>query len=338
MFAMKARRIARGEGIAPGLVLVRGVGELPKGRVLSEEDLRALEALPWTEVQVLEPEPGDLHEEVAGRRLATAAAGEGVEAAAVEGGSFPLVARRRGLLEFDAERLARINTIADLALYTRPRHFVATEGEVVARAKVVPFVTREERVRRAEEIAAGGLVEVRPFLPLRGSLLVHEQIAESALQRVRGAFEQKLAFFGAELAVARAVPGNPEALAAAIRDELRGGAGMLVLAGSRSMDPDDPVLRALELSGARMERHGVPAYPGTLLWIAYLDEVPVVGAPSCGIFSRATSLDVVLPRLLAGDRMDVGAIAELSAGGLLAPESSYLLAPYKRGVPRGQLE
>lgn len=335
---MKTRRIVRGEGIAPGLVLVRGVGGLPKGRVLSEEDVRALDALPWSEVQVLEPEAGDVHEEAAGRRLASAAAGSGVEAGPVEGGSFPLVARRRGLLEFDADRLARINTIADLALYTLPRGHVATEGEVVGRAKVVPFVTREERVRKAEEIAAGGLVSVRPFLPLRGALLVHEQIAEAALQRARGAFEQKLAFFGAQLAVARAIPGNPEALATAIREEQRGGAGILVLAGSRSMDPDDPVLRALELSGARMERHGVPAYPGTLLWIAYLGDVPVVGAPSCGIFSRATSLDVVLPRLMAGDRMDVEAIAKLSAGGLLAQESSYCLAPYKRGVPRGQLE
>ncbi|HEY6910946.1 MAG TPA: hypothetical protein VI356_16335 [Myxococcales bacterium] len=335
---MKARRIVRGEGIAPGLVLVRGVGGLPKGRVLSDADVRALEALPWSELQALELERGDVHEEVAGRRLASAAAGAGVEAAAMEGGSFPLLARRRGIVDVDADRLARINTIPDLALYTLPRHFVATEGEAVGRAKVVPFVTREERVQKAEEIAAGGLVSVRPFLPLRGALLVHEQIAEAALQRARGAFEQKLAFFGAQLAVARAIPGNPEALATAIREEQRGGAGIVVLAGSRSMDPDDPVLRALEVAGARMERHGVPAYPGTLLWIAYLGDIPVVGAPSCGIFSRATSLDVVLPRLMAGDRMDAKAIAELSAGGLLAPASSYFLAPYKSGVPRGQLE
>jgi len=334
---MKARRIVRGEGIAPGLVLVRGVGALPKGRVLSDADVRALDALPWSEVQVLEPEPGDVHEEVAGRRLASAAAGDGVQPAAVEGGSFPLLARRRGLLDFDAERLARINTIADLALYTLPRGSVVSEGEVVGRAKVVPFVTREERVRKAEEIA-GGLVTVRPFLPLRGSLLVHEQIAEAALQRARGAFEEKLAFFGAQLAVARVVAGNPQALATAIQEEQRGGAGIVVLAGSRSMDPDDPVLRALELCGARMQRHGVPAYPGTLLWIAYLGDLPLVGAPSCGIFNRATSLDVVLPRLMAGERMTVEAIAKLSAGGLIAAESSYSLAPYKRGVPRGQLE
>ena len=104
------------------------------------------------------------------------------------------------------------------------------------------------------------------------------------------------------------------------------------------MDPEDPVLRALDLTGARMERHGVPAYPGTLLWIAYLGEVPVLGAPSCGIFSRASSLDLVLPRLMTGERLRAAEIAALSAGGILAPETSYRLAPYRSGVPRGQLE
>lgn len=335
---MKARTIARGERIHAGLVLVRDAGGLPKGRLLGDADVRALEAAPWQDLEVLEPEPGDVHEEAAGRRLAQAACGDGVTPGDLEGGSIPLVARRRGLVEIDAQRLARVNLIADLALYSHPQHYVAREGDVIGRAKVVPFLTREERVREAEEAARGGLVRVRPFLPLRGALLVHETIAEKALQRARSSFEAKLSFFGAELTTARAVAGDAESLAAAIRDETRAGAKLLVLAGSRSMDPRDPVLRALELAGARMERHGVPAYPGTLLWVAYLGEVPVVGAPSCGIFSRATSLDVVLPRLLAGDRMGAPELAALSAGGLIAPETSYRLAPYRAGVARGQLE
>jgi len=319
------------------LVLVRDAGGLPKGRVLSEADVRTLESAAWTELQALEPEPGDVHEDVAGRRLARAASGDGVEPGEVEGGSFPLLARRRGLVEIDAQRLAAVNRIPDLALYAHPQGYVAVEGGVVGRAKVVPFVTREERVREAEKIAAGA-VRVRPFVPVRGALLVHEQIAEAGLQRARSAFEQKLAFFGSKLATARAVPGTAEALAEAMREEQRNGAGLLVLAGSRSMEPEDPVLRALDLAGAKMERHGVPAYPGTLLWVAYMGDLPVLGAPGCGIFSRATSLDVVLPRLMTGERMGVDRIAELSAGGLVSPETSYRLAPYKAGVARGQLE
>jgi hypothetical protein len=320
------------------MVLTRDAGGLPKGRVLSEADVRSLETGSWSELELLELEAGDVHEQVAGQRLAAASAGFGVEPGSVEGGSFPLVARRRGLLDVDVARLAELNLIEDLAVYTHPPHYVAVEGNVVGRAKVIPFVTREEQLRRAEGIAAGGLVRVRPFVPLRGALLVHEKIAEAALEKARRAFHEKLAFFGSKLESARAVPGTPEALAQALREEQRNGVQLLVLAGSRSMDPEDPVLRALDLAGARMERHGVPAYPGTLLWIAYLGEVPVLGAPSCGIFSRASSLDLVLPRLMTGERLRAAGIAALSAGGILAPETSYRLAPYRSGAPRGQLE
>jgi len=335
---MKTRRIRRGEKLQPGLVLTRDLGPLRKGHRLAAGDLAAVEQASWSELLALELEPQDVHEDPAGRRLAAAVAGEGVSPGEMEGGSFPLVARQRGLVELDAERLARINLIPDLAAYAHPHGYVAVEGDVVGRVKVVPFVTREERLREAEEIARSGLLSVRPFVGVRAALLVHEQIAEAALERARGSFEEKLAFFGSWLSTAKAVAGTPEAIAAAIGEELRNGARFLLFAGSRSMDPQDPVLRALEIAGARLERHGVPAYPGTLLWLAYLGDIPLVGAPSCGIFSRTTSLDIVLPRLMAGDHMGARELAELSAGGIISPETSYRLAPYKRGVPRGQLE
>ena len=335
---MNPRRIVRGQGVGPGLVLTHDVAGLPKGRVLSEGDVRALESASWTELEVVELEPGDVHEELAGQRLATAAAGEGVEPGQVEGGSFPLVARRRGLLEVDVPRLVALNLIPDLAVNTHPPQYVAVEGNVVGRAKVIPFVTREDRLRRAEEVARGGVVRIRPFASLRGALLVHEKIADAALERARQAFQAKLEFFGSRLESARAVAGNPESLAQALQEEQRKGVQLLVLAGSRSMDPQDPVLRGLELAGARMERHGVPAYPGTLLWIAYLGDVPVLGAPSCGIFSRATSLDLLLPRIMTGERLRAAEIAGLAVGGIIASETSYRLAPYRAGVARGQLE
>ena len=335
---MKARRISREEKLAAGMVLTRDVGTFKKGRILAAADLASVETAAWTELDVLQLEPGDVHEDPAGRRLAAAVAGDGVAPGDMDGGSFPLVAQRRGLVDFDAGGLAQINLIPDLAAYAHPRGYVAVEGDAIGRVKVVPFVTREERLRRAEEIGGRALLCVRPFLPLPGALLVHEQIADAALEKARRSFDEKLAFFGSRLAAARAVQGTPEALAEAIRQEHRNGARLLVLAGSRSMDPQDPVLRALELAGARLERHGIPAYPGTLLWLAYLGDVPLVGAPSCGIFSRATSLDMVLPRLMAGDRLGAPQLAELSAGGIIAPETSYRLAPYRKGSPRGQLD
>ena len=44
--------------------------------------------------------------------------------------------------------------------------------------------------------------------------------------------------------------------------------------------------------------------------------------PACGMFSQATTFDLVLPRLLAGDRVDNAAVADLGHGGLLSRESA----------------
>jgi molybdopterin biosynthesis enzyme len=113
---------------------------------------------------------------------------------------------------------------------------------------------------------------------------------------------------------------------------------VVVVAGSRSMDPGDAVLAALPAAGAAMVKHGVPVYPGTLLWLAWMKDTAILGAPSCGIFSKVSSMDVVLPRIMTGDRVSAQELCELSAGGLIAPETSFRLPPYKKGSLRGHLE
>jgi len=87
-----------------------------------------------------------------------------------------------------------------------------------------------------------------------------------------------------------------------------------------------------------MEKHGIPAQPGTLVWLAYAGAVPIVGAPSCGLFAKATALDLLLPPLLTGERLSRTAVASLGAGGLITAEVSWRLAPYRTGSPRGQLD
>src|SRR5438094_695611 len=72
---MKPRRIVRGERVTAGLVLTRDVAGLPKGRILSDDDVRALESSSWSELEALELESADVHEDAAGRRLAAAVAG-----------------------------------------------------------------------------------------------------------------------------------------------------------------------------------------------------------------------------------------------------------------------
>ena len=113
---------------------------------------------------------------------------------------------------------------------------------------------------------------------------------------------------------------------------------MLIVAGASALDPLDPVFGGLTLLGTRMERHGAPAHPGSLLWLARWDDVPVLGMPTCGMFSQATTFDLVLPRLLAGERGGNREIAALGHGGLLSREMAYRFPPYRADAARGELE
>jgi len=171
-----------------------------------------------------------------------------------------LAASRRGLVEVNAARLAELNDSDDLAVVTLPQGQIVVENEIAGRAKIVPFVTREEEVRRAERI--GPVLSVRPFLRMRVAALVQENLDDESLEKFRAAFDEKVRFFGSELTALKRVSGD---LAAALRESIAAGAQVVAMAGSKLMDPLDPVMQALRQAGARIEKHGVPLHPGTLL-------------------------------------------------------------------------
>ena len=100
------------------------------------------------------------------------------------------------------------------------------------------------------------------------------------------------------------------------------------MAGTKAMDPLDPP-SGIERLGAPLERYGVPAHPGSLFWLARVGEVPVLGMPTCGLFSQATTFDVILPRVLAGERVDRTTLAELGHGGLLSRDAAFRFPPYR---------
>lgn len=326
---MKPRLVQSRGDLRPGMVLARGIGALQKGAVLSADEIAKLPA--FGELSIVEMEPGDVHEDAAGRRLAAAVAGENVAVKPLQAGSWPLAAVKRGLLEIDAQKLAALNESDDLAVVTVMQGQIVVEDEIVGRAKIIPFVAREDEVRRAEQI--GAALRVRPFVPMRVAALVQEALDDEALAKFHAALAEKVRFFGGEVIAVERVPGD---LAPAIRGAVAAGAQVLVMAGSKLMDPLDPVMQGLARAGARMEKQGVPLHPGTLLWVASLDGVPIIGAPGCGLFSRPTAFDVMLARLLTGERLSRVALAQLGAGGLLTAELAFRFPPYRRGAPRGE--
>ncbi len=344
MKALAQQRGAATADLLAGRVLCHDVRDaagkvaLAKGALLDAAAARTLLSLPWDEVHVLAVDPGDLHEEDAGRRLATAATGDGVEVKGYTGGQWTLAATRRGLLRIDVRRLADVNAQEGIAVFTVFDGQPVERGETVAKAKVTPLVISGDVVRAVEKAADDGAVAVSPFRPAVVGAVARESLEPRQRARFESALKQKIDWFGSGLLDVRFA----EPAARGVADELTAlrdaGAGVLIVAGASALDPLDPVFGGLTLLGARMERHGAPAHPGSLLWLARWHELPVLGMPTCGMFSQATTFDLVLPRLLAGERVGNREIAALGHGGLLSREMAYRFPPYRADVARGELE
>lgn len=346
---MKAIELTRAE-VAPsrlaGSVLARDLRDqagrivFAKGTVLTPADATPLAILGWETLHLLQPEVGDIHEHEAGERLAGAAVGAGVGVGASGGGHWPLTAMHRGILEVRTEALDAVNFIEGLCVYTLYHGQVVEEGEVVARAKIVPFVLSASIVERGERIARGsaGLVGVRPFLRQRVGAVVQESLGSRGMARFREGLAEKVEWFGSALMEPAFVAPNEEDVAAGIMRLIAEGAQIVALAGSKPMDPLDPAFGALTRAGATMVRHGVPAHPGSLFWLARAGEASIVGMPSCGLFSQATVFDLVLPRLLTGQTLEASDLARLGHGGFLTRDMAFRFPPYRQALERGAVE
>jgi hypothetical protein len=344
---MKAIAQRRGEATADllaGRVLCHDVRDaagkvaVGKGTLLDAPSARMLLGLPWDEVHLLAVDAGDLHEEEAGRRLATAATGDGVEVKGYTGGQWTLSATRRGLLRIDVRRLSDINVHEGIAVFTLFDGQPVERGETVAKAKVTPLVIASDVVRSVEKAAGDGAVSVSPFRPAVVGAVARESLEPRQRGRFESALRQKIDWFGSRLLDIRFAEPSARGVADELTALREAGAGVLIVAGASALDPLDPVFGGLTLLGARMERHGAPAHPGSLLWLARWDEMPVLGMPTCGMFSQATTFGLALPRLLAGERVGNREIAGLGHGGLLSREMAYRFPPYRADVARGELE
>ena len=69
-------------------------------------------------------------------------------------------------------------------------------------------------------------------------------------------------------------------------------------------------------SGARIVSYGAPVMPGAMFLFAQLGDIPILGAPAAVIFNDATIIDIILPRVLAGEPVTRDDIVALGHGGL----------------------
>ena len=107
---------------------------------------------------------------------------------------------------------------------------------------------------------------------------------------------------------------------------------VVLVGGVSAGDPLSPFFAALEGLGGHILRRGVPAHPGSMIWLAELDGSRLLGLPQCGMFTMATAADLILPRLLTGEPLTGADLADLAHGGILSRDMRFRMPAYARDL------
>jgi molybdopterin biosynthesis enzyme len=298
---------------------------LKKGRRLGDAELTQIAEAGAATVHVAELEPGDVEEDEAALRVARALVrGGGLRERAAYGGRVSLLAACRGVWSIRSDLLLELNQIEGVTLATLPSSTVVAAGQVVATLKIIPFALPEANLVRAEELGARSLVRVVPLEPRRVSVLVSgaEGRRHTLLETFRTPLTERLTALGmTEIDVDFVSLGDaPEAaLASALVARLEAGAALVILVSeTATMDSEDLAPQAIRLAGGQVALVGAPVFPGNLLLLGYRGAAAILGAPGCVRSRGRNVVDLILPRLLVGERLGAREVAELGLGGLLA--------------------
>ncbi len=316
-------------------VRTRGTGGrrlFHKGQRLTTDDLAAIPEMAGP-VHAVRLDATDVHEDHAGLRLAAAVAGPGITLRGPAQSRVNLVAATKGLLRVDRDAVIALNRLDGIAVFTLPDRLTVIPGKIVAGAKITPVAVPEETLRAAEQSIGSErpVVTVKPFEPLRVGVVTTEGLSGPLQERFRATVTRKIEWYGASVLRFEdlsASPDSPDSVAAAIEALITDGAELILTGGGNTIDPLDSTLRALPLLGAEMVKFGAPAHPGSMFWLAYRWDVPIFNLASCSMYSKATVADLILPWVMAGDRVTLDDLAELGYGGLLDRGMAFRFPPY----------
>ena len=336
-------------GESVGMVLAHDVTEIrkdefkgrafKKGHIIRAEDIDHFRRLGKERLFVLSLGPDEIHEDDAALALVSAIMGVGVR---MDGepreGKINIIAERDGLLRVNRDALLEFNMLGDVMCATRHSNAVVKKGRVVAGTRAIPLVVKRDLLDNAISIAerarssGAPLVEVRELRkPKAGVVITGNEVYYG---KIKDAFAsvitKKIEEFDGDIVGIYYAPDDAVFIEQRLRELVNAGADLLIATGGMSVDPNDVTRFAIRSLGADDMTYGSAVLPGAMVLVAYLSKehgikgieqepsamIPILGIPACGMYHRITVFDLLLARVLAGDKIDRRALAELGHGGL----------------------
>ncbi|UCE52509.1 MAG: molybdopterin-binding protein, partial [Desulfobacterales bacterium] len=306
-----------------------------KGHAVCNEDICHLQKLGKNHLYVIDLETDEIHEDQAAAILADAITGDGIVwKDEPREGKIKLVAEIDGLFSVNTAALAAFNMMDEVMCATLHNHTLVEEGELVAATRAIPLVMKRAPIERAAAIAQqnGAVLSVKTLhhakvgLVITGNEVYHGLIED----RFAPILTEKVNALGSKVDGIAFAPDDENLISKAIQNHLNRGCDLLMLSGGMSVDPDDVTRKGIRLAGATEMHYGAAVLPGAMFLVAYIGDIPLLGVPACGLYHRTTVLDLVLPRILTGEKIGKAELAFLGHGGLCkdCEECSYPHCPF----------
>lgn len=291
-----------------------------KGHVIREEDISKLLDIGKEHIYVWEPKKGQLHENDAAIRVKDLVLGQGCYISEeIKEGKIDFFANTQGIVKINKDLLLKLNLLGEIIVSTIHNNTPVKKGEKIGATRVIPLIIDEKKILEAEKIIKEKIISVEEIKPKKAVLITTGN--EVYKGRIKDAFlpvmKEKLEYYGSEIVKQVILPDNKEMITENILKAIEEDkVDMIICTGGMSVDPDDVTPSAIKDCNGEIVTYGAPVLPGAMFLLAYYKNIPILGVPSCAMYSKRTIFDLVLPRILADEKLSFEDIAIFGNGGM----------------------
>ncbi|MCP4672920.1 MAG: molybdopterin-binding protein [Desulfobacula sp.] len=292
-----------------------------KGHKIKAGDLCQLMRMGKNNLYVLDLKKNEIHEDDAVFELASALAGPGVTFSGNPSeGKLELKADYQGLLKVNAEALIDFNMVEDVMCGSMHSNICVNKDQAIAATRAIPLVIEKDELEKAVDIAKKHypVFSVKILNPLKIRLIITgDEVYKGLIKdKFRTIVEKKVNALGATVLESVILPDNEKMITDQINSYLEKDTDLIITTGGMSVDPDDVTRAGIEKSGFDETHYSSAVLPGAMFLLGYNRGTSIMGLPACGLFHKITIFDLILPRLMAGEKPGKRDLAKLCIGGL----------------------
>ena len=290
-----------------------------KGHIITEEDIPHLLRLGKDHIFVFKLGEDKIHENEGAMILGKLGQGENISLGdEVKEGKINFNSYVDGILKVDSEKLFELNMLGEISFATLPNNIPVKKGELVGGARIIPLVIEKEKMDRAKALIKDPILNIRPYKKYKvGIITTGNEVFYGRIEDKFGpVILEKLKPYNSEIIGQALCPDDKEVIKEKAREFLDKGATMIIFTGGMSVDPDDMTPTSIIELGGELISYGAPVLPGSMFLLSYLGDIPMMGLPGCVMFAKKTVFDLVLGRVMTGEKLTKADIMRYATGGL----------------------